>query len=414
MRTSGRPADPRPGPSGVAWLIPPRAPGGRVEEMYPEVVGGGAPMPHYDLAHETRGGRCAWCFEPICAIGAHTVIRAVSSPPLELHFHHACWPIYRGLSGIEGAELKALYREWTPQRVETLRLHAGLTLAQLAAKLRLTKERLTAYLSGQASQLGQKPIARLRGLAVDTRFERQEQGGGVIDWSDRRAVFGLCMHCQWTAGELGRRLGVQDTTVTAWWDKGCPKQSVAHWSRLNQLAHEHHFDAGMLIDDHLWTPELLRAALDAGGHTQADLARAAGCHPALIRDAALARRRLNRTMAYHLTRGAIQLGWTLPAQGCIEPKRRPPRPFPGGHKGPQGGRIWRPEELAVLGTMPDKNAAATLPDRTLVAVMRMRRSLGISKVSKIGWDGTPRPCPVPRAEVLRRYYGRLGLPIPAE
>jgi hypothetical protein len=41
-----------------------------------------------------------------------------------------CWPIYRSQSSIEGRELKTLDREGTPPRVEALRLHAGLTLAQ--------------------------------------------------------------------------------------------------------------------------------------------------------------------------------------------------------------------------------------------------------------------------------------------
>ncbi|MGH7169212.1 MAG: hypothetical protein ACRELF_01015 [Gemmataceae bacterium] len=42
----------------------------------------------------------------------------------------------------------------------------------------------------------------------------------------------------------------------------------------------------------------------------------------------------------------------------------------------------------------------------------MRKTLGIPKVSKNGWDGTARPCPVPRVEVWRRYYARLGMAVP--
>ena len=61
-----------------------------------------------------------------------------------------------------------------------------------------------------------------------------------------------------------------------------------------------------------------------------------------------------------LARAAIRLELPLPPSGRIEPKRRPPRPFPGGHRGPQGSRLWKPEELARLGTMPDKDLAASL------------------------------------------------------
>jgi hypothetical protein len=114
-----------------------------------------------------------------------------------------------------------------------------------------------------------------------------------------------------------------------------------------------------------------------------------------------------------LTRAAARLNLPLPPAGRIEPKRRAPRPFPGGLKGLQGGRVRKPEELALLGTVPDREVVARLGTRSHVAVMRMRRGLGIPKVPWRGWDGIPRACPVPREEVLRRYYARLGMEAPA-
>jgi hypothetical protein len=72
----------------------------------------------------------------------------VGSRFLELRFHHACWSIYRGCSGIEGRERDALYREWSPRRVDTLRMHAGLNQTEMAAKLHIPKEKLIAYLKG--------------------------------------------------------------------------------------------------------------------------------------------------------------------------------------------------------------------------------------------------------------------------
>jgi len=283
-------------------------------------------QPAYDLRHETGPGRCAWCWQPLPTAESHAVVSAVRAPPLELRLHHKCWQVYRGLSGIEGAELRALYREWTPQRIEALRLHAGLTLVQLAARLKVSVERLRGVL-GAEGHLGQKPTARLRGIAVDTRFERAEQAG-EIDWSDRRAVRSLCMHCGWNAAALAGRLDVRDNTVTAWWDKGCPKLSVRHWARLNALARQHHFDAGMLMTDHLWTTELCRGAVEKSGVTQAAFAALAGCHWATVRDAIQGRRRVNRAMAYYFSRAALRLSLRLPPEGRIEPKRRAPRPGP--------------------------------------------------------------------------------------
>jgi DNA-binding transcriptional regulator YiaG len=371
-------------------------------------------MSRYDLAHERRGGRCAWCWEPLGETDSHTVVRACVAPALELRFHHECWLGYRTVSGIEGRELKALYREWSPQRVETLRMHAGLNMAQFTARLHMTRDRLSAYLSGKLRRLGRKVTTRLRNLAMDTRFERQEEAGAVIDWSDRRAVFCLCMHCDWKAGDLARRLEVRDTTVTAWWERGCPKESIRHCARLSVLARQHGFDAGMLLDDHLWTPELARRAVERSGLSRSAFAQVAGCGESLIGDAQRGLRRLTRQVCYYLTRGALQLGLPLPPVGRIGPKRRGPRPFAAGFGGRQPAQMWRPEELAVLGTVPDREAAERLRPRTYIAVLRMRQSLDIPRVPAVHWDGTPRPCPVPLGEVLRRYYGRIDMAPPVD
>jgi hypothetical protein len=41
--------------------------------------------------------------------------------------------------------------------------------------------------------------------------------------------------------------------------------------------------------------------------------------------------------------------------------------------------------------------------RSLVAVRRLRRLLGIPKVAARTWDGASRPAPIPAAEVIARY-----------
>src|SRR6266478_5161824 len=173
-------------------------------------------MPNYELRYETRECRCTWCWETIDALASHVVVASVGSPFLELRFHHACWSIYRGCSGIEGRERDALYREWSPQRVDTLRMHAGLNQKEMAGKLHIPQEKLIAYLKGDCT-LSHRQLSLLRDLAVDTKFERQE--AGAIDWSDRRACLCLAMHCGWKAPDMARRLGVAYATVTAWWDK---------------------------------------------------------------------------------------------------------------------------------------------------------------------------------------------------
>src|SRR3954454_15858009 len=124
-------------------------------------------MTRYRIHHETRAGCCHWCWEPLSDSRSPTVVRAAAPPTLELRFHHRCWASYRGLSGIEGRELRALYREWSPQRVEALRLHAGLSLLNLARRRCTTVQRLTAYLAGQTQGLSSRATARLRNLAVD-------------------------------------------------------------------------------------------------------------------------------------------------------------------------------------------------------------------------------------------------------
>jgi hypothetical protein len=62
--------------------------------------------------------------------------------------------------------------------------------------------------------------------------------------------------------------------------------------------------------------------------------------------------------------------------------------------------------------MPDRDVAARLPNRSYSAITHMRRGLKIAKVAQLRWDGVPRPASVPLAEVLQRYFSRLGLEPP--
>jgi hypothetical protein len=364
-------------------------------------------MANYDLRYETRECRCAWCWKPINDRASHTVAASLGSPYLELSFHHECWQVYRACSGIEGPELDAFYREWSPQRVEALRLHTGLNLGEMAAKLHVPKARLIDFLSESAT-LSRSSLSRLRQLAVDTKFERQE--AGAIDWSDRRACFCLCMHCDWRARDLAQHLGVLYSTISSWCDRGVSKQSVHHWSKLDAVARKHKFDASMLIDDHLWTKEFLEEAMARSGRSIADWVRASGSASDFFVRGTLGDKVacINRRIAYYLTKAAIRLNVPLPGRGYIEPLRRPPRPFPGGYRGPQGARIWKPEELALLGTMPDRVVAEKLGTRTVIAVRHMRHALGLEGVPKLRWNGAVQPAPLPLEEVVARYDKHIG------
>jgi hypothetical protein len=117
-------------------------------------------------------------------------------------------------------------------------------------------------------------------------------------------------------------------------------------------------------------------------------------------------------MAYGLTVAAAKLTLPLPVAGQIGPKQRQKRPFPGGYDPLKLGTRWKPEELALLGTMPDRAVAERLGTRTAVAVRRIRRILKLKRINNQKWDGVPQPCPVDLDEVIRRYESHLkGKPV---
>src|SRR5260370_3168094 len=89
-------------------------------------------------------------------------------------------------------------------------------------------------------------------------------------WSAFDPALCLAMHCGWKAPDMARRLGVAYATVTAWWDKGVPKQSVRYWNQLNAIARQYKFDAGMLLDDYLWTRELVEESMACSGCSRAE------------------------------------------------------------------------------------------------------------------------------------------------
>jgi len=137
-------------------------------------------------------------------------------------------------------------------------------------------------------------------------------------------------------------------------------------------------------------------------------ARAGGSDSSFFLRAALTGvTRLNRRIAYYLTKAALRLNVPLPSKGYIEPLRRTPRPFPYGFKGPHGPRIWKDEELALLDTMPDRIVSERLGNRSYVAVRSMRHKLGLAGMPKDHWTGAPQPASPPLDVVLERYGKHL-------
>lgn len=230
-----------------------------------------------------------------------------------------------------------------------------------------------------------------------------------IDWTRPEAVFSLCQHAGWTASELARRLGLADQhAVAAWWQRGCRRP--ARWGPvLDRLAAEAGFEAAGVLPDLAWTPARVRRAWRASGLTGAAFARAAGLFRRRLSYACHGPLRITRATAWQLTRAALALGLPLPPAGRRQPVRRgsPARPL--ARRPPAAGPPWTRDELAVLGTVPDREAARLLGTRSKVAVWHQRRLLGIPRVPGPAWDGTPRPCPVTLDEVLRRYAARLGV-----
>jgi hypothetical protein len=356
----------------------------------------------YRLSYETRAGRCCWCWEPLPENDSHAVVRSAGGHPLELRFHHACWRTYRLLSGVEGGEQAASLKEWTPARAEALRLHAGKTLEEMATAVKVSKERLLQFMSG-AVQLGEKPLARMAELAVLTRFDRDEP----IDWSDRRAVFCLCMHAGWGITDLAGRMGVRPPTVSRWWDQGVPALSVRYRAMLTVIARQAGFDAGMVVDDRLWTPQSIAETIAASPYTLAEWAQAAGVTTTTLYDVRM-KRRFSREAAWKLTRAAVRFGVLLPPVGHIAPKKRRRRPFPDGYNGPNVATAWTRDEIALVGRFPDAEVSRRLGGRrTPVAARRIRQTLGLGAVDPRHWDGAERDPGFTPDEMWERYQKYL-------
>lgn len=320
----------------------------------------------YDIAYETCVGRCAWCWECLPAAGeSHAVCRTTSGHPLELRFHHRCWPVYLSTSGLE----RRAPEEWTAQRVEELRIRGGYNTADFARRVKCNPERLRRYLGGDSSALTPTLKRQLRSLATELRFSR----GTKIDWEDARAFFCLCRHMNWTILAAANSLGSSETAVKEWQENGVPRSNPSTWAKLTRVAEKNGFDAGMVLEDRCWTPELLARAIGRCGQPVSIWAARAGLTEHSIRNYRTGRDSITRNAAYALTRAATLLGATLPPVGRV-PYSRPPQAR---HRPLERKKRWTPDMIALLGAMPDSEVARRLGLRTS-AVAKQRGRLGIA------------------------------------
>lgn len=320
----------------------------------------------YDLSYQTRGGRCAWCLGQRPQVESHAVLTVPRAPPLELRFHHECWPQYRAVA--EGVAAGSR-EEWTPPRVEELRITAGMNALEFARALHVNPERLRRYLGGDLTALTPTMRKELAALAARVRFGR---AAAPIDWEDPRAFFNLMMHAGWTIATAGRDLGAAASTVKRWLDDGVPRSRAATWARLSRAAQRLGFDAAAVADDRCWTAALLEEAITASGRPVSAWAREAGCTEHSVRNYRTGRDSITRQAAWKLTRAATRLGVALPPPGRV-PYVRPPQER---HVMRRRRKRWTAEMLAQLGTAPDSVVGERVGKRA-AAVAKQRHRLGI-------------------------------------
>lgn len=364
-------------------------------------------MPAHDISYETRGGRCCWCWEPMSATESHTVVRARSSPPLELRFHHRCWPTYLALSGLQARPV-GVAGDWPPERLERLRLHNGMDVRTFAARLGVTEHTLRRILCGDSTALGPGVEGQIKHLAVQSRFERSDP----VDWTQGEAVFCFRMERGWNLSAMAIEVGCSAQQLQLWQWSGVPERSVRTHGRLSTLARKYGFDAGMILPHRLWTHEFLREVMDHHGerYPVSAWALAGRVNQGTLRQWLRGERNIVPESAWHLTRAAITLGLPLPPEGLV-PLRKGAWAESGcrltveqleRRKRAQQEARWSLDTLRLLGTLPDRELARQL-GRSRNSVSIMRRELDIPVVDVRDWDGQPRPQTVSDEELQRRW-----------
>lgn len=361
----------------------------------------------YRLTHKTGEARCAWCCEPITGSGSHTEVESVRTPHLLLRFHHDCWPTYRSLSGIESGAV-GHGGEWTPQRIELLRIHCGATVRDFATRLGLTPDNLNRLMGGDVTLLTHGTLARIKTAAIESRYERTDH----VDWSNGVAVFCLRMSQHWSLSDLAREIGTSAQQCQVWQWSGVPERSVRTHGRLTAAARRAGFDEGMVVPHRLWTRDYLREVFEPRRATlpASVWAARAGVAVGTFHQWLRGSRPIVPESAWYLTQAAARLDVPLPPEGLVElrkgawSQRRQPRSPE--HEAKRLAALaeskWTLDTVRALGTAPDREIATRL-GRNRNAVAIMRRALEIPTCDARTWDGTDLPQSLSDDELQRRW-----------
>lgn len=361
-------------------------------------------MAKYHLSYEATDGRCAWCWERLPAAEPHAVVSASRPPHLVLHFHNPCWDAYRAVSGVDLGPVGSS-DGWTPERLETLRIGSGMSRRAFCGQLGITEGTYARILAGDAAAFGPGVRNRVRRFAAVARFDSQSP----IDWSDRRAVFCLRMHCGLKPSEFARLIGASVQQLPIWERGGVPVRSVRTWGRLAALARKRGFDASSVVDDRLWTTDHVKAAIKASGRSNRVWAVAAGCSQQAIQQWRAGSRPIHREAAWKLSRAAQDLGVELPPPGLVgyrkgawSVKRTPSEEQESKRLEALREAKWDIETLRLLGTRPDRVLAAAI-GKSRNSVATMRRALEIPVIDARTWDGQVQPQVLSDDELSRRW-----------
>lgn len=280
-------------------------------------------LPKYDLRHEAGGGRCVWCWRELDPDTQHAAVEPRRRPGFDgrpLRFHLECWPVYLAVAG-PGADTGRHWRsraEWTPERIERLRIHTGRTFPEFARLCHIGDDRLSRIMAGLES-VNDRTADLFVTVANAHRFERTT----ALDWSDPDVVFSLCASQKWSVPELGRRIGVGPQAASRYARRGVPVTSVRAWNRLGLLALEVGFTAADVVTPAPWTAELFRAAVDSSGETLSAWARAMRASYPAANAWYNGRIPISRDGCWRITREAMRRGLPSP-EGVV--RRRISRP----------------------------------------------------------------------------------------
>lgn len=346
----------------------------------------------YTIKHQIGSIRCAWCWKSTGDNERYAMIEAKTVPHLVLRFHVHCLDTYRNVSGCDP---ETFSKEWTPERIEMLRMSSGLTMAELSKLMRISYSRFRSIMDG-AEPITYTVSQYLKTIAIKFGFERSTG----IDWSDPDAVFCLRMSQRWTERKMAEQVGCKLLRICSWQRSGVPARAVKAWAKLNTVANRVGFDGGEIIRHRMWTKEYLQKLVIDSGKPDVRWHRVVGCSAASFYGWKSGRRGINRAAAWRLTRAAVSFGLPLPPEGDYKEKVSARRGRTAEKLKSIRG-VWTIEMLRVLGTKPDSELVNQI-GKSRMAIRIMRALIGVSGIDPRRWDGIVRTQMLSDEELLHR------------